>query len=149
MRATPTSRAPAGSPSSPSRSTDASSPPPARCRTRQPRLNLGERPLKKIICATAVAIAVLAPAASALPGTGETSRLVAVGPSGQTLSCTTSVHDMRYTGSTYHRITGTTTCGGAIQQSCELTHVAKNGASNTVLTGGGFSTTCGWSKVGD
>src|SRR4051812_29884572 len=80
--------------------------------------------------------------ASALPGAGASSRLVAVGTDGRTLSCTTNVHDKRYTGSTYHIVSGSTVCGGAIQQSCELTHVAKNGGQGYYLSGGGFSDTC-------
>ena len=50
--------------------------------------------MKKLICAAAcaVAVAALAPAgASAIPGTGEASRLVAVGPSGNSLTCATTV----------------------------------------------------------
>jgi hypothetical protein len=101
--------------------------------------------LKKLICAAAcvVATAALAPAgASALPGAGASSRLVAVGTDGRTLTCATNVHDKRYTGSTYHIVSGSTVCGGAIQQSCELTHIAKNGGQGYYLSGGGFSDTC-------
>jgi len=101
--------------------------------------------LRKIICAAAVAVAAaaLAPAgASALPGTGETSRLVAVGTNGNVLTCTTAVHNHRWTGSTYYEISGSTTCGGAIQQSCTLTLPNDYDPYSVSLSNSVFGTTC-------
>jgi hypothetical protein len=96
----------------------------------------------RIGLAAAALAAVATPGASALPGAGEASLLVAAGPSGQSLTCTTKAHDKRFTGSTYHVISGSTTCGGAIEQSCQLTHVSKTGSPDTVIGRSVFSAAC-------
>jgi len=100
--------------------------------------------VKTLMClAACAAIAAIAPATSlALPGTGEKSAFVAAGLGGQTLTCTTTAHDHRWTGSTYHEIYGSTTCGGAIQQHCELTQFADNAWYDVHLETSVFSTTC-------
>jgi hypothetical protein len=104
--------------------------------------------LKKLICAAAcfVAAAALAPAgASALPG-AEQSRLVAVGTDGRTLTCATALHNHRYTGSTYYKISGSTTCGGAIQQSCALTLPNDYAPYTVSLSDSVFDSTCSLSS---
>ena len=99
------------------------------------------RTLALLACSITLFVS-FATSASALPGAGEASRLVAVGTDGRTLTCSTAVHDHRYTGSTYYRISGSTTCGGAIEQSCTLTLPNDNPADTVFLQDSVFGTTC-------
>jgi hypothetical protein len=105
---------------------------------------------RHIAACAALAAAAIGPAtASAVPGTGEASRLVAIGPSGQSLTCSTAAHDKRYLGSTYYNISGSTTCGGAIQQSCELTQVGASDFDTVHVSASVFGTTCSLSQGTD
>ena len=98
--------------------------------------------MKKFLCAAAATALLLASGASALAETGVPSRLVAAGPSGTVITCATIVHDHRYTGSTNYAISGSTTCGAPIQQSCTLTLPNQYPANTVTLSDSLFGTTC-------
>lgn len=100
------------------------------------------RNLALLACSITILLAAAGSASAAGLPVGSNSRLVAVSTSGQVLTCATNVHNHRFTGSTYYEISGSTTCAGAIQQSCTLTLPNDYEPYTVTLSDSVFDTTC-------